>query len=46
MITSTDMSIPIDDGKLNLGTWQGVFLAEHRRRGQRRKVLLRVLKVQ
>lgn len=46
IITSTDISIPIDDGKLNLGTWQGVFLAEHRRRGQRRKVLLRVLKVQ
>lgn len=46
MITPTSLSIPIDDGKLNLGTWQGIFLAEHRRGRQRRKVLLRVLKVQ
>ncbi len=46
MITLSSLSIPIDNGKLNLGTWQGVFLAEHRQRGQRRNVLLRVLKVQ
>jgi thiamine phosphate synthase YjbQ (UPF0047 family) len=37
------MTIPVDDGKLNLGSWQGIFLAEHRSRGQRRRVLLRVL---
>jgi len=46
MITPSSLSIPIDQGKLNLGTWQGIFLAEHRHRGQSRKVLLRVLKVQ
>jgi len=45
MITPTNMTIPIDNGQLNLGTWQGIFLAEHRHRGQRRKVLLRVLKI-
>lgn len=45
MITSTSMTIPIDNGKLNLGTWQGIFLAEHRRRNQQREVLLRVLAV-
>ncbi len=43
MITPTSMTIPVDDGQLNLGTWQGIFLAEHRRGSQRRKILLRVL---
>ena len=46
MITPTSMTIPIDEGKLNLGYWQGIFIAEHRRRGQRRQVLLRVLAVE
>jgi secondary thiamine-phosphate synthase enzyme len=44
MITHTSLTIPIDNGQLNMGTWQGVYLAEHRQRGQNRKVLLRVLK--
>ena len=46
MITPTSMTIPVDEGQLNLGTWQGIFLAEHRRGQQRRKVLLRVLSTQ
>jgi secondary thiamine-phosphate synthase enzyme len=45
MITTSSLTIPIDNGKLSLGTWQGLYLAEHRRRGQRRNVLLRVLSV-
>lgn len=45
MITPTSLTIPIDGGRLNLGTWQGIFLAEHRHRGHRRNVLLRVLSV-
>lgn len=45
MITPTSMTIPVDNGKLNLGSWQGIFLAEHRRSRQRRRVLLRVLSV-
>lgn len=45
MITPTSMTIPIDEGHLNLGTWQGIYLAEHRRNGHRRQVLLRVLGV-
>ena len=45
MITPTSMSIPVDNGHLNLGTWQGIFLAEHRHRGHRRQVLLRVMDV-
>ena len=43
MITPTSMTIPIDQSRLTLGSWQGVFLAEHRRRGHRREILLRVL---
>ena len=45
MITSTSLSIPIDDGQLSLGTWQGIYLFEHRVRAQLRKVLLRCLSV-
>ncbi len=45
MITHTSMAIPVDDGALNLGAWQGVFLAEHRQRAHLRQVLLRVLAV-
>lgn len=32
MLTTTSISIPIDEGQLSLGTWQGIYLAEHRRR--------------
>jgi len=45
MLTHTNLSIPIDDGRLSLGTWQGVYLFEHRRRGHRRRVLMRCLGV-
>ncbi len=34
------LQIPITNGKLNLGTWQGVYLGEHRNYGGRRKVVL------
>jgi secondary thiamine-phosphate synthase enzyme len=33
------LTIPISDGRLNLGTWQGIYLCEHRRRGGRRRVV-------
>ncbi len=46
MLTSTSLSIPIDNGRLSLGAWQGVYLFEHRRRGHYRKVLLRVLSME
>lgn len=45
MLTTTSLSIPIDIGRLNLGTWQGIYLAEHRQHPHRRKILLRVLAV-
>lgn len=34
------ISIPITNGKLNLGTWQGIYLCEHRNNGGRRKVIV------
>lgn len=43
MLTPTSLAIPIDDGHLSLGTWQGIFLFEHRRRGHQRQVLIRCL---
>ena len=45
ILTSTSLSLPIDGGQISLGTWQGVYLAEHRARSHRRKILLRCLKV-
>jgi secondary thiamine-phosphate synthase enzyme len=42
----SSISIPIADGILVLGTWQGIFLAEHRTRGHHRKVEIRVLDVE
>lgn len=45
MLTHSNLSIPIDEGQLSLGTWQGVYLAEHRQHGERRQVLLRVLRI-
>lgn len=34
------VSIPITNGKLNLGTWQGIYLCEHRNHGGRRKLVV------
>ena len=39
-LTQTSLSIPVIDGRLALGTWQGVFIAEHRARPHRREVAL------
>ena len=41
-LTATTLSIPIQDGRLALGTWQGIFLWEHRRRGTRRCCVVHV----
>ena len=45
MLTDTSLSIPIDNAQLSLGTWQGVYLFEHRARSHRRRVLLRCLSI-
>jgi len=42
-LTQVSLSIPLIDGELALGTWQGVFLWEHRSRPHRREVLLHLL---
>ena len=39
-LTQTSVGIPVVDGDLVLGTWQGVFLWEHRTRAHRREVVL------
>ena len=43
MLTDTSLTIPVDDGDLSLGTWQGIYIFEHRSRPHRRRVLMRVL---
>jgi secondary thiamine-phosphate synthase enzyme len=45
MLTDTSLAIPIDDGKLSLGTWQGIYVFEQRTRSHRRNVLMRALSV-
>jgi secondary thiamine-phosphate synthase enzyme len=45
MLTDTSLSIPIDQGSLSMGSWQGVYLFEHRARGHLRTILLRCLGV-
>ena len=42
-LTQTHLCIPVLDGKPALGTWQGVFLYEHRRAPHRRRVLLHLI---
>ncbi len=42
-LTQTSLSIPVIGGRCALGTWQGVFLWEHRRRGQQRRVTVTVV---
>ncbi|WP_375403316.1 secondary thiamine-phosphate synthase enzyme YjbQ [uncultured Sphingomonas sp.] len=42
-VTNTSLTIPLIDGRLALGTWQGVFLFEHRRRPHVRRLALHLL---
>jgi secondary thiamine-phosphate synthase enzyme len=39
-ILGNSLTIPITNGKLNLGTWQGIYLCEHRSNGGRRKIVV------
>jgi secondary thiamine-phosphate synthase enzyme len=43
VLTHTDLNIPLRDGRLALGTWQGVFLWEHRHHGHQRCVEVTLL---
>ena len=41
-ILGSSVSIPISNGKLNLGTWQGIYLCEHRDRGGSRRIVITI----
>ncbi len=45
VLTRTSESIPIAEGRLQLGTWQGIYLFEHRRAPHRRNVVVSFLGV-
>ncbi|KQU55667.1 hypothetical protein ASG67_05880 [Sphingomonas sp. Leaf339] len=42
-LTSVSLSIPVRDGEMTLGTWQGIYLFEHRRRPHRRRLTLHLI---
>ena len=41
-LTATTLSVPFEDGRLALGTWQGIYLWEHRRRGSARHLVVHI----
>lgn len=43
VLTGVSLSIPVADGRMVLGTWQGIYLAEHRAAPHRRRVALHVI---
>ncbi len=43
VLTRTSEAVPIVNGKMQLGTWQGIFLFEHRRAPHRRKISLTII---
>ena len=42
-LSAVSLTIPVTDGRPALGTWQGIYLFEHRDRGQVRRVVGRLL---
>lgn len=42
-LTQTHLSIPVTDGRPAFGTWQGIFLFEHRRAAKRRELVLHLI---
>jgi secondary thiamine-phosphate synthase enzyme len=43
MLTATSLQVPVQGGKLALGTWQAIYLIEHRERPHRREVVLQLI---
>ncbi len=41
-LLGTSLTIPISNGNFNLGTWQGIYLCEHRNHGGKRKLVITV----
>jgi secondary thiamine-phosphate synthase enzyme len=42
-LTQSSIGVPVEGGRLDLGTWQGLYLYEHRVRGHRRRVSVTVV---
>jgi secondary thiamine-phosphate synthase enzyme len=42
-ILGSSVSVPVKDGDFNLGTWQGIYLCEHRNRGGSRRIVVTIL---
>ena len=42
-LSQTQLAVPVASGRMVLGTWQGVYLFEHRRAPHRREVVLHLL---
>nr|WP_245414861.1 secondary thiamine-phosphate synthase enzyme YjbQ [Aureimonas flava] len=42
-LTDTSLGVPVEDGRMVLGTWQGIYLFEHRSRPHRREIVLQFL---
>ena len=43
VITGNSLTLPVAEGRMMLGTWQGVFLAEHRRAAHTRRIVAHVM---
>ena len=41
-ILGTSLSIPVTNGRLNLGTWQGIYLGEHREYASSREIVVTI----
>lgn len=42
-ILGTNLTVPVTNGRFNLGTWQGIYLCEHRNRGGSRKIVITIM---
>jgi secondary thiamine-phosphate synthase enzyme len=43
VISGVSLSIPVTEGRMGLGTWQGIYLAEHRDRPHRRNLIFHLI---
>jgi secondary thiamine-phosphate synthase enzyme len=43
MLTQTQLTIPVAEGRMQLGVWQGIFLLEHRASPHRRSLILSLI---
>jgi secondary thiamine-phosphate synthase enzyme len=43
MLTSTSLSVPVQDGRMALGTWQAIYVFEHRDRGHGREIAAHII---